>query len=29
MVWSKGQPLGPKGIDVVTKSERDELMMAA
>lgn len=28
MVWSKGQPLGPKGIDVVTKAERDALMVA-
>lgn len=29
MVWSKGQPLGRKGVEVVTKAERDALMVAA
>lgn len=29
MVWSKGQPLGPCGVDVVTKAERDGLMVTA
>lgn len=26
MIWSKDQPLGPRGIDIVTKDERDDLI---
>lgn len=29
MVWSKEQPLGPSGLDIVTKAERDELKAAS